>query len=116
MSLNYIAIGQRIKARRAEQDLSQSALSERIDKTPTYISYIENGIKSMSLDTFVAIANALDTSADELLGNCIEHNSESMYHDISACLAGCTVYERKVLLGLLMAAKDILRTNKRFLH
>ena len=47
MSLNYIAIGQRIKLLRSKQRMSQSVLSEMIDKTPTYISYIENGVKKI---------------------------------------------------------------------
>ena len=46
---------------------SQAMLSELVDKTPSYISYIESGIKSMSLDTFVLIANALGVSPDRLL-------------------------------------------------
>ncbi len=116
MSLNYIAIGQRIRALRMEKGLSQSALSELIDKTPTYISYIENGIKSMSLDTFVAVANALGTTADELLGNCIESDGGRVYRDIVSCLAGCTVYERKVMLDIMKETKSILRKNERYLH
>lgn len=116
MSLNYIAIGQRIRALRMEKGLSQSALSELVDKTPTYISYIENGIKSMSLDTFVAVANALGTTADELLGNCIESDGGRVYRDIASCFAGCTVYERKIMLDIMKETKSILRKNERYLH
>jgi transcriptional regulator with XRE-family HTH domain len=59
MSLNYQAIGHRIMVIRKRNRISQLDFSERIDKSPTYVSYIENGKKRMSLETFVQIANAL---------------------------------------------------------
>ena len=67
MSLNYKTIGKHIREVRQRNNLSQAMLSELVDKTPSYISYIESGVKSMSLDTFVLIANALGVSPDQLL-------------------------------------------------
>ena len=58
MALNYILLGKRIQTIRKKKGLSQAKLSEIIDKTPTYVSYIESGIKSPSLDTLILIANA----------------------------------------------------------
>ena len=52
MSLNYKVIGKHIREVRQRNHLSQAMLSELVDKTPSYISYIESGIKSMSLDTY----------------------------------------------------------------
>lgn len=114
-SLNYISIGQRIKALRSKQGLSQSALSELIDKSPTYISYIENGVKSMSLETFVFIANALDCSADELLSENIRQDRRYVSNELLVSLDGCTQYERVVILDMVSAAKSILRANSRFM-
>ena len=57
MSLDYKAIGTQIREVRQRNHLSQAMLSELVDKTPSYISYIECGLKSMSLETFVLIAN-----------------------------------------------------------
>lgn len=55
MSLDYKSIGKRIRLIRHRRRLSQAMLSELIDKTPSYISYIENGFKRvdciMKLDT-----------------------------------------------------------------
>ena len=67
MSLDYKSIGNRIRLVRHRRRLSQAMLSELIDKTPSYISCIENGFKSMSLETFVLIANALRVSPTQLL-------------------------------------------------
>ena len=67
MSLDYKSIGKRIRQIRHRRRLSQAMLSELIDKTPSYVSYIESGLKSMSLETFVLIANALRVSPTQLL-------------------------------------------------
>ena len=48
MSLDYKAIGKHIREARRRNHLSQAMLAEAVDKTPSYISYIESGLKSMS--------------------------------------------------------------------
>ena len=67
MTLNYSLIGKRIKAARKAKGFSQSELSELIDKSAGYMSYIETGSKNPSLETLVQLANALDVTVDELL-------------------------------------------------
>ena len=59
MSLNYHVIGQRIRNYRQQRNLSQNSVAEKIDKSATYISYIEGGIKHPSLETLVDLANLL---------------------------------------------------------
>ena len=59
MTLNYILIGKRIREIRKRKKISQAALSDMVDITPTFISYIESGLKGMSIETLVAISNAL---------------------------------------------------------
>ena len=46
--------------------------SEMIDKSPTFVSYIENGNKNMSLDTFVDVVNALGITPNDLLRDSID--------------------------------------------
>ena len=72
MTLNFINLGSRVKNVRNRRGISQMSLAEKIDKSATYISYIECGYKSMSLETFVAIANALNVSLKVSSGNVIE--------------------------------------------
>lgn len=45
MYLNYQTIGKRIRLLRKQQHLSQLTLAEMVDKSPTYISLVENGQK-----------------------------------------------------------------------
>ena len=111
MALNYISIGQKIKAIRKREGLSQLTLSELIDRSPTYVSYIERGIKSMSLDTFILLANALNTTADELLINNLKNTIKVSNHEFAALLSDCSDNERRFLLDVTIATKKALREN-----
>ena len=57
------AVGQRIKAAREAKNLTQEELAGLVNLSPTHVSVIERGLKVTKLDTFIAIANALDVSA-----------------------------------------------------
>ena len=64
--------GKRVRLLRQEQDMNQTELAANMGRygnkvTPSYISLIEKGDKIPSVDVLVAIAKALDTSADYLL-------------------------------------------------
>lgn len=54
-------LGQLIRKRRLELDLTQAELAGRINKSPSYISSLESGHVAPSLTTLRHIASALDT-------------------------------------------------------
>ena len=112
MSLNYRAIGKRIMTIRKENQLSQLTFSELIDKSPTYVSYIETGKKSMSLDTFVQIANALYVPADILLAEQLTGSGTAASHEITMLLKDCSDFERLVITDTLKSMKATLREHK----
>ena len=116
MTFNYVAIGKRIRAIRQRRGLTQNDLSERIGRSPSYLSYIETGNKNMSLDTFVALANALGVSSDELLADSLENTLKLSSHEFTAMLADCNEYERRVLKEVLSATKFSLRNNRFYLR
>ena len=68
------AVGQRIKAAREAKNLTQEELAALVNLSTTHVSVIERGLKVTKLDTFVAIANALDVSADALLIDVVTHS------------------------------------------
>jgi len=115
MSLNYRAIGHRIMIIRKRHHISQLDFSELIDKSPTYVSYIENGKKSMSLDTFVQIANALDIPADILLAEQLTGSVMAASQEITMLLTDCSDYERMVITDTVKAMKTSLRDHKSIL-
>ena len=68
------AVGQRIKMAREAKGLTQEDLAAMVELSPTHVSVIERGLKAAKLDTFVAIANALEVSADSLLIDVVAHS------------------------------------------
>ena len=112
MALNYSSLGKRIRYFRKKRGLSQMALAEEIDCATTFISYIENGQKRMSLNTLVAIANVLQVSADELLVDSLDYNFRVTNHEFSDLMADCTSAERKILFDIVAASKQSLRSSK----
>lgn len=112
MSLNYKSIGKHIREIRQRNHLSQAMLSELVDKTPSYISYIESGIKSMSLDTFVLIANALGVSPDQLLLEQITCSEQCASEEITLLLSDCTAYEMLILMDVLKTLKTSLKEHQ----
>lgn len=113
MTINYTSIGQRIRTIRKQKGISQSALSEMIDKSPTYLSYIEGGVKSMSLETFVQMANALQASADDLLVDNLEYNQQLSNFEFQKLLSDCSEIEKAILLDVLTATKKSIRVHRR---
>lgn len=72
--MNLQVVGHRIRLARESKNLSQEDLAELVDLSPTHISVIERGVKVTRLDTFVAIANALEVSADSLLVDVVDRS------------------------------------------
>ena len=113
MSLDNYYLGVRIKSHRRDKGLSQSELSEIIDKSPTYLSFIETGTKGMSLDTFVDIANALDVSADELLIDSLNHITDAGNGVWSYLMSDSSLDKQRFLLYLMKSAKSIVESHYR---
>lgn len=55
-----VAYGEKIKAIRKSQNISQEKLAELAELDRTYISDIENGKRNVSIETVFKIAKALD--------------------------------------------------------
>ena len=112
MQLNYIALGQRIRNIRTKKGISQMVLAERIDRSAAYMSYVENGYKSCSLDTLVLVANELNVSTDDLLVDSLANTIKVSNHEFAAIISDCTEYEMRVLLDIVKNAKQSLRDHR----
>ena len=80
------ADGQRIKTAREKKNMTQEDLAALVDISPTHVSVIERGSKIPRLDTFVAIANVLEVSADSLLVDVVDHATKSVASELSAAI------------------------------
>ena len=113
MAMNLTAFGKRVRNVRKKRGFSQNQLSEILHVSSTYISHLENGSKSLSMDLFVSLVNALDTTADEILCDSLEKRVFYIAGSFSQLLADCNDYEQQVLLEIMTASKQALRNNER---
>lgn len=63
-----ITVGEFVKKRRTELNITQAELADRINSDACYISRIETGARKITIDKLAALANALNVSSDYLLG------------------------------------------------
>jgi len=112
MAIDYKDIGHRIKAKRIEKHFTQDKLSELVGIGPSHMSHIESGNTVPSFEVFIAILNALDCSADELLCRETKVNKPLLNSWLSELVADCDPVETKILSDILLSAKQTLRKNK----
>lgn len=65
--MDYLKIANRIRQKRMELSLTQEQLAEKAGITLNFLGCIECGNKRGSFETYIKIANALDTTLDSLL-------------------------------------------------
>lgn len=111
MTLNYTMIGRRIKEIRQKKHLSQQTLAELIDRSVPYISNLEGGQKSMSLETLVLIANALNVSVDSILAGNVQNNIGITSRELTDLIDDCNAYECRVILDTAKSLKRSMRDN-----
>lgn len=116
MSIDFHQLGRRIKQIRTQQNMSQAALAELIGCSSPFISYLENGTKTPSLEMLVNIANALCVTTDQLLAECLQYNRQTALSEYSELLRGCTDYERRVIVDTSLELKKTLRSNQGLLR
>lgn len=95
MKEQYIVMGQRMKSRRKELKITQSQLAEDIGISKNYVSSIETGNETPSLDTFIRICNRLNVTPDYLLLGSMHSNNISQ--NIIDSLRLCDEYDIEFL-------------------
>ena len=100
------AVGQRIKAAREAKNLTQEELAALVNLSTTHVSVIERGLKVTKLDTFVAIANALDVSADSLLIDVVAHSVTGVTNELSEKIEKLPKDEQIRILNAVRALVD----------
>ena len=63
-----LTVGEFVKKRRTELNLTQAELAEKINSDTCYISRIETGARKPSVENLAILSNALGVSSDYLLG------------------------------------------------
>ena len=106
--MDYYVIGQRIRKIRKAHGLSQEDLAEKVGISTTHMSHIETGNTKLSLPVFVALADALEVRADEMLSDGEVSARSASIEEIIRILDTCTTQQIKVLEEILKTAKTAL--------
>ena len=114
LEIDYKAIGKRIKIARIKKNLTKEAIADKIGITPQPVSNIETGNASVSLTTLVAIANTLTVSVNDLLCDTVLISKAVFDKEAKESFEDCNEYEIRVLVEVLTATKQSLRTVKLF--
>lgn len=99
-------IGSRIRAARERKKLTQEELAAMVDLSPTHISVIERGVKPPKLLTLVAIANALQVSADTLLQDVVDQSSEGASSEVATEIMKLSSKERTIIINAIRALNE----------
>lgn len=106
MKIDYTAIGLRIRKLRRQKLWTQENLAEKAEIAPDYLCRIELGKKHPSLKTLLMIANALDTTVDDLLVDVQKKNILVIENEEKSLLAGCTEKQIRFLLAICRIMKE----------
>lgn len=103
VAMDLRIVGLRIKEAREAKNLTQEDLAALVDLSPTHISVIERGLKAVKLDKFVAIANALDVSADRLLVDVVTRSVDGVANEFSQSIKKLPPDEQKRVVKAIRA-------------
>ncbi len=101
MAVDYNLIGKRIANARKERGLTQGKLAEKADISNTYLSHIETNRSIPSLETLVAICDALDITPNHLLLGISDSQDNYLVSDVTNKLNQCNDYEKRIVFNMI---------------
>ena len=110
--MDYVLLGQKIRAARMSAGLSQEQLAEMVGLTSQHISHTEVASTKISLPALIKIANALHTSVDRLLSDSIHDSKAYLMDDVEMIFSDCDPDEIYVMLEAASAVKKSIRVRK----
>lgn len=113
IGLDYKALGKRIKEQRLKQHLTQEQLGEVVGVNTSNISHIERATTQVSLSSLVKIANALNTTLDQLTCDSLNFIADIyVEQDITNLLEGCSLAEKQIIKDIVIATKKSLKEHR----
>lgn len=110
--MDYKIIGKNIQNLRICKQLTQARLAEKAGVSVNHISRIETGSGTMSLDSLIAISNALETTPDYLLMGEYNITPERAALVISEKLKGLTQDETAYILETVNLLREMKINRK----
>ena len=91
-------IGRRIKERREELGMTQAEFAEKLGVATNYISTVERGASFPRCENLIAILNGLETSADAIFCDVLDHSAAYQASTLSERLGRISAKEQKRIL------------------
>ncbi|MBQ9199157.1 MAG: helix-turn-helix transcriptional regulator [Lachnospiraceae bacterium] len=111
-SVDYSLIGRRVRYYRTLRNLTQANLAEIVGVADNYISMIESGYKKASLETLVAICNALNITMDVLLMDNLKSKYFENHSVLEELFSECSKEETLFVMDIITSLIDTLHTNR----
>jgi len=115
MTINYNVLGKRIKEYRRMKGYSQARLAELSKVSVSYIAKAEVGIRKLNLETAVNICEAFGITMNQLLVGNEPTTSNDYLEDYTFLLSNCNLYEKRIIIDISYATKNILQNNRDYL-
>lgn len=112
-NIDYEAIGRRIRIARLHKGFTQEKVAEYANVGVSHMSNIETAKTKVSLQTLIAIANALDVSVDKLLCDNVKASRTVFEQEIKELLDDCDEYELKFIIEVLKPLCSYYRNVKK---
>lgn len=100
MKVNRKTVGKQIQACRDATGLSQEQLAEKIGISTIFLSAIECGGRSPSLENFVKICNALEVESDVLLASVLDNGYKIKASKLSEIIENMESGDRQRILNV----------------
>ena len=97
-NLNNCSMGERIRKRREELNISREQFAEMLDITTKFCSDIESGARGVSIKTLMAISDCLKLSTDYILFGDVPQTSDQVFIQV---INKCPDSKRNILLDII---------------
>lgn len=99
-TVDFNKIGERIKTRRKALGYTQEELANTLNITSFYLSKIENGKVSTTLETLSVIANALETDLAELITGVSTLEKQNYIDELHSVCSKATQKQLELIIKL----------------
>jgi transcriptional regulator with XRE-family HTH domain len=93
-------IGKRVKQARERLGITQEDLAEKTGLTTNYISTVERGMSFPRCEKLIILLNGLETSADSIFCDVLEHSGEEKASELSKKIADLPPEAQKRILQM----------------
>jgi transcriptional regulator with XRE-family HTH domain len=111
MTVDFEAIGKRVKVYRTKRQMTQAELAERLGISNVYISNIETGLKGVSLKVLLKIADEFDLSLDSLVLEETHIRLPKAYRKLADMLADCDFEEIEQIIEIIPDYIKMIRAD-----